>query len=56
MNAYHECREEIEEPVMYKDLANFCDLFVLNEVTDGSQAKSQEEARHKFLKLFNDEQ
>lgn len=56
MNAYHECREEIEEPVMYKDLANFCDLFVLNDGTDGSQAKSQEEARHKFLKLFNDEQ
>ncbi|MCK9286873.1 MAG: hypothetical protein PHU24_09085 [Sphaerochaetaceae bacterium] len=53
-NAYHECREEIDEPVIYKDLANFCDFFVLNEGSSEASVKSQEEARSKFLSLFND--
>ena len=54
-NAYHECHEEIDEPVLYKDLANFCEYFVIKEKTDQPQVKSQEEARSKFLSLFNDD-
>ncbi|MDD2297040.1 MAG: hypothetical protein WCS59_01760 [Sphaerochaetaceae bacterium] len=54
-NAYHECREEIDEPVIYKDLANFCDFFVLKESTGKKKQETQEEARLRFLSLFNDE-
>jgi hypothetical protein len=54
-NAYHECREEIDEPVTYKDLANFCDFFVMKIASSGSEMKKQEEARSKFLSLFNDD-
>jgi len=54
-NAYHECREDIDEPVVYKDLANFCDFFVMKETSSTSSVKKQEEARSKFLSLFNDD-
>jgi len=54
-NAYHECREEIDEPVTYKDLANFCDHFVLKESSNKKQTKSQEEARSRFFSLFSEE-
>ena len=54
-NAYHECREEIDEPVTYKDLANFCDFFVMKEASSESSLKKQEEARSRFLSLFNDD-
>jgi hypothetical protein len=52
--AYHQCLENIEEPVVHKDLANFCEYFVL-KLTDSEQKKSNEEARNKFFALFNDE-
>ena len=54
-NAYHECREDIDEPVIYKDLANFCDFFVMKEASDKDQVKSQQEARSRFFSLFKDE-
>ena len=54
-SAYHECREDIDEPVVYKDLANFCDFFVMREADSTSSQKKQEEARSKFLSLFNDD-
>ncbi len=54
-NAYHECHEDIDEPVLYKDLANFCEYFIMKENNDRPQSKSQEEARSKFLSLFNDD-
>ncbi len=53
-NAYHECKEDIDEPVIYKDLANFCDFFVMREGDAHSDAKTQEEARSKFLSLFDE--
>ncbi len=49
--AYHECREGIDEPVIYKDVANFCDFFVLKEESHSAQ----QEARTLFDSLFNDE-
>ncbi len=54
-SAYHECREDIDEPVIYKDVANFCDLFVMNEGEGHSDTRKQEEARSRFLSLFNDQ-
>ncbi|WP_422480274.1 hypothetical protein [Pleomorphochaeta sp. DL1XJH-081] len=55
-NAYHECREDIDEPVMYKDLANYCEYFVMKESSDKESIKKQQEARSRFFSLFNDEQ
>jgi len=40
---------------VYKDLANFCDFFVMKEASDAQQIKSQEEARSRFFSLFNDD-
>lgn len=54
-NAYHECKEDIPEPVIYKDQANFCDFFVMAESSGKEQIKSRQEARSRFLSLFNDE-
>ena len=53
--AYHQCREAIEEPVTYKDVANFCDHFVLKEGAANKSTGKQAEARSAFLSLFNDE-
>lgn len=54
-NAYHECLEDIEEPVFDKDLANFCDFFVMKETSENGHASTKEEARSRFFSLFTDE-
>ncbi len=54
-NAYQGCLEEIDEPVTYKDLANFCDYFVMKETSGKQKNKTQEEARSRFFSLFNEE-
>ncbi|NLA92550.1 MAG: hypothetical protein GX842_03795 [Spirochaetales bacterium] len=54
-SAYHQCREGVEEPVTYKDVANFCDHFVLKEGSVTNTTEKQAEARSNFLSLFNDE-
>jgi len=53
-NAYHQCKESVEEQVLQKDRANFCELFVMsNQSSSDEQLRKKEEARKKFLSLFD---
>ncbi|MBD3377378.1 hypothetical protein GF406_20290 [candidate division KSB1 bacterium] len=53
INAHHECRESEATWVHDKEMANFCDYFVLDEEKKGgSQASRSEQARKKLDELF----
>ncbi len=56
-NAYHQCREGVEEAVPDKKRANFCLSFMINERTGTSAARpsGKEEALKRLKSLFNDE-
>ena len=56
-NAYHGCREGVDENVAYKDESNFCDSFRLAEgsVCAGADGASKAKASRDALKaLFGD--
>jgi hypothetical protein len=54
-NAYHQCLEHIDEPVVQKDLPNYCDYFVLKKGSGQKSSEAQQVARSRFFSLFGDD-
>ncbi|MGI6466826.1 MAG: hypothetical protein ACOXZZ_04455 [Sphaerochaetaceae bacterium] len=54
-SSYKECTENIEEHVINKDIANFCDHFVMGVAKSKGSTKKKEDALKAFNSLFNDD-
>lgn len=55
VNSHFDCRETIQEPVVDKERANFCDFYSLNPVpfkTDDRQARAKAQAKAQAQALF----
>lgn len=55
VNSHFDCRETIQEPVVDKERANFCDFYSLNPgpfKTDGRQARAKAQAKAQAQALF----
>ncbi|MBO5137472.1 MAG: hypothetical protein J6B81_03125 [Spirochaetaceae bacterium] len=53
-NSHYDCHESIDELVVDKERANFCDWFsVAKEFTGGSNGLAQKNARTAFDNLFS---
>jgi len=57
VNAYHQCKESVEELIRDKDRANFCPQFMINRNIPGVVAgnKNKEEAIKRLKALFNED-
>ncbi len=54
-NSHFDCRETIEEPVVDKERANFCDFYSVNPApfkTDDRQARAKAQAKAQAQALF----
>ena len=55
VNSHFDCRETIQEPVVDKERANFCDFYSLNPgpfKTDDRQARAKAQAKAQAQALF----